>query len=67
MRATALLTCRGAVATRTDSWSHFGETAAPAAIPSQGEPLFRPSGIDHILVNVSNVENPRVLRGAESK
>lgn len=39
-----------------NSWSHLGETAAPAAIPSQGEPLLRPTGIDHILVNVSNVE-----------
>jgi catechol 2,3-dioxygenase-like lactoylglutathione lyase family enzyme len=39
-----------------DSWSHLGETAAPAAIPSLGEPLLRPTGIDHILVNVSNVE-----------
>jgi catechol 2,3-dioxygenase-like lactoylglutathione lyase family enzyme len=38
------------------SWSHLGETAAPAAIPSQGEPLLRPTAIDHILVNVSNVE-----------
>jgi len=38
------------------SWSHLGETAAPAPIPSQGEPLLRPTGIDHILVNVSNVE-----------
>ena len=39
-----------------DSWSHLGETALPAAFPSQGEPLLRPTGIDHILVNVSNVE-----------
>jgi catechol 2,3-dioxygenase-like lactoylglutathione lyase family enzyme len=39
-----------------NSWSHLGETAAPAAIPSQGEPLLRPTGIDHILVNVSNLE-----------
>jgi catechol 2,3-dioxygenase-like lactoylglutathione lyase family enzyme len=39
-----------------NSWNHLGETAAPAAIPSQGEPLLRPTGIDHILVNVSNVE-----------
>jgi len=39
-----------------NSWSHLGETAAPAAIPSRGEPLLRPTGIDHILVNVSNVE-----------
>jgi catechol 2,3-dioxygenase-like lactoylglutathione lyase family enzyme len=39
-----------------NSWSHLGETATPAAIPSHGEPLLRPTGIDHILVNVSNVE-----------
>lgn len=39
-----------------NSWSHLGETAKAAAIPSQGEPLLRPTGIDHILVNVSNVE-----------
>ena len=39
-----------------NSWSYLGETAAPAAIPSPGEPLLRPTGIDHILVNVSNVE-----------
>ena len=39
-----------------NSWSQLGETATPAAIPSQGEPLLRPTGIDHILVNVSNVE-----------
>jgi catechol 2,3-dioxygenase-like lactoylglutathione lyase family enzyme len=39
-----------------DSWSHLGETAKPAAVPSQGEPLLRPTGIDHILINVSNVE-----------
>jgi len=39
-----------------NSWSRLGETAAPVAIPSQGEPLLHPTGIDHILVNVSNVE-----------
>jgi len=39
-----------------NSWNRLGETAAPAAIPSQGEPLLRPTGIDHILVNVSNLE-----------
>lgn len=39
-----------------NSWSHLGETAAPVDIPSRGEPLLRPTGIDHILVNVSNVE-----------
>jgi catechol 2,3-dioxygenase-like lactoylglutathione lyase family enzyme len=39
-----------------DSWSHLGESAARASIASQGEPLLNPTGIDHILVNVSNVE-----------
>jgi catechol 2,3-dioxygenase-like lactoylglutathione lyase family enzyme len=39
-----------------NSWSHLGETAAPASIPAQGEPLIRPTAIDHILVNVSNME-----------
>jgi len=44
-----------------NSWSHLGETAAPASIPSQGEPLLRPTGIDHILINVSNVEKSTVF------
>jgi catechol 2,3-dioxygenase-like lactoylglutathione lyase family enzyme len=39
-----------------NSWSHLEETAVTAAHPFQGEPLLRPTGIDHILVNVSNVE-----------
>ncbi len=39
-----------------DSWSHLGETAVPASIPSAGEPLLRPTAIDHILIYVSNVE-----------
>ena len=44
-----------------NSWSHLGETAAPASISSQGEPLLRPTGIDHILINVSNVEKSAVF------
>jgi catechol 2,3-dioxygenase-like lactoylglutathione lyase family enzyme len=39
-----------------NSWNSVGETAVPAANPSQGEPLLRPTGIDHILINVSNLE-----------
>ncbi len=39
-----------------NSWSHLGETAAPATVPAEGEPLLRPTGIDHILINVSDVE-----------
>jgi hypothetical protein len=45
---------------------HLGETAAPAAIPSQGEPLLRPTSIDHILVNVSNLEKSTALPGRRS-
>jgi catechol 2,3-dioxygenase-like lactoylglutathione lyase family enzyme len=41
------------------SWSRLGETAAPDAMgdapPMHGEPLLRPTAIDHILVNVSDV------------
>jgi catechol 2,3-dioxygenase-like lactoylglutathione lyase family enzyme len=44
-----------------NSWSHLGETAAPASIPSQGEPLLRPTGIDHILINVSNLDKSTVF------
>jgi catechol 2,3-dioxygenase-like lactoylglutathione lyase family enzyme len=44
-----------------NSWSHLDETAVPASIPSQGDPLLRPTGIDHILVNVSNVEKSTVF------
>src|SRR5205823_3315571 len=39
-----------------NSWSHLAETATPAAIRAEGEPLLRPTGINHILINVSNVE-----------
>jgi len=39
-----------------NSWSQIGATAVPADIPSQGEPLIRPTGIDHVLINVSNLE-----------
>jgi glyoxylase I family protein len=42
-----------------NSWSRLGETAAPDSMgdapPMRGEPLLRPTAIDHILVNVSNV------------
>ena len=42
-----------------NSWSRLGETAAPDAMgdapPMHGEPLLRPTAIDHILVNVSDV------------
>jgi len=46
-----------------NSWSRLGETAAPDAMrdapPMHGEPLLRPTAIDHILVNVSDV--PRAV------
>jgi catechol 2,3-dioxygenase-like lactoylglutathione lyase family enzyme len=42
-----------------NSWSRLGETAAPDAMrdapPMHGEPLLRPTAIDHVLVNVSDV------------
>jgi catechol 2,3-dioxygenase-like lactoylglutathione lyase family enzyme len=42
-----------------NSWSRLGETAAPDAMgdapPMHGETLLRPTAIDHILVNVSDV------------
>jgi catechol 2,3-dioxygenase-like lactoylglutathione lyase family enzyme len=42
-----------------NSWSRLGETAAPDAMrdapPMRGEPLLRPTAIDHILINVSDV------------
>jgi len=39
-----------------NSWSQIGVTAVPANIPSQGEPLIRPTAFDHALIYVSNVE-----------
>lgn len=33
-----------------------GGTASPESIPSAGEPIFRPVGLDHILLNVSDPE-----------
>jgi catechol 2,3-dioxygenase-like lactoylglutathione lyase family enzyme len=42
-----------------NSWSRLSETAAPDAMRDaprmKGEPLLRPTAIDHILVNVSDV------------
>jgi catechol 2,3-dioxygenase-like lactoylglutathione lyase family enzyme len=39
-----------------NSWNRVGETAVPVTIPARGEPPLRPTGIDHILINVSNLE-----------
>lgn len=42
-----------------NSWSRLGETAAPDAMgdapPMHGDPLLRPTAIDHILVNVTDM------------
>ena len=37
-----------------DSWSRLDQTATLISVPSPGEPLLQPSGMDHLLVNVSN-------------
>lgn len=40
-----------------NSWNTLvPNTAAPEAFPVQGEPIFRPTGMDHILLNVSDPE-----------
>ena len=40
-----------------NSWAPIHQTAIPAKIPVQGEPLIRPTALDHVLINVSNVDN----------
>ena len=40
-----------------NSWNQIGATAIPANLPSQGEPLIRPTALDHVLINVSNVDH----------
>jgi len=38
------------------SWnSLLNGTASPESLPAAGEPIFRPAGFDHILVNVTDV------------
>jgi len=40
-----------------NSWNTLvPNTAAPEGFPAQGEPIFRPTGMDHILLNVSDPE-----------
>ena len=39
-----------------NSWSETVKTARPEAHPINGEPIFRPTGMDHILLNVKDVE-----------
>jgi catechol 2,3-dioxygenase-like lactoylglutathione lyase family enzyme len=39
------------------SWSSLsGGTASPESIPNLGDPVFQPTGFDHILVNVADPE-----------
>lgn len=41
-----------------NGWAQLlGATASPEAISIAGEPIFRPTGIDHILLNVTDPEN----------
>jgi catechol 2,3-dioxygenase-like lactoylglutathione lyase family enzyme len=39
-----------------DSWAETVKTAKPEAHPIKGEAAFRPTGLDHILMDVTNVE-----------
>jgi catechol 2,3-dioxygenase-like lactoylglutathione lyase family enzyme len=38
-----------------NSWSESVKTASPESYPDAGEPIFHPTGVDHILLNVTNV------------
>ncbi|HUA18184.1 MAG TPA: VOC family protein [Bryobacteraceae bacterium] len=38
-----------------DSWSESVKTASPESYPDAGEPIFTPTGIDHILLNVTDL------------
>ncbi len=38
------------------SWSHSLETATPESYPESGEPIFRPTGMEHILLDVTDPE-----------
>jgi len=43
--------------TEANSWTQLTKaTASPEARPASGEPIFRPTGLDHILLNVSDPE-----------
>jgi catechol 2,3-dioxygenase-like lactoylglutathione lyase family enzyme len=43
--------------TEANSWTQLTKaTASPEARPANGEPIFRPIGLDHILLNVSDRE-----------
>jgi catechol 2,3-dioxygenase-like lactoylglutathione lyase family enzyme len=39
-----------------DSWSETVRTALPESHPIAGEPIFRPTGMDHILLDVTDPE-----------
>jgi catechol 2,3-dioxygenase-like lactoylglutathione lyase family enzyme len=39
-----------------NSWSQLGRTAAAEAVGAKEEPAFRPAGLDHILLRVSDME-----------
>ena len=38
-----------------DSWGESVRAASPESYPAAGEPVFSPTGIDHILLNVTDV------------
>jgi catechol 2,3-dioxygenase-like lactoylglutathione lyase family enzyme len=39
-----------------NSWSTMGNTASPEASPVQADPIFKATGLDHVLLNVSDPE-----------
>lgn len=39
---------------KADSWSESLKTASPES-PAAGEPIFHPTGVDHVLLNVTDV------------
>ncbi|HYL37140.1 MAG TPA: VOC family protein [Bryobacteraceae bacterium] len=39
-----------------DSWKELGATASPDHIPAAGGPIFQPTGLDHILLRVTDPE-----------
>ena len=39
-----------------DSWNEVAHTASPESVPTSGEPIFHPTGLDHILLRTSDPE-----------
>jgi catechol 2,3-dioxygenase-like lactoylglutathione lyase family enzyme len=39
-----------------DSWSQLGNSASAESLAASGQPLFRPTGIDHILLDVTDLD-----------